>query len=1401
MKRTAKILSFVLALCLFLAVFVLPGTLMASAAQTTTPPTILQSYREELLALGFPESYIPMLAKLHELHPTWTFTPYSITDIDNQFTWDYVISQMTSVPSRNLVPKSSWAPEPFLSLGDANYSCYRVNNGVTYDSGLYAATNSAVKYFMDPRNFLNDTECFMFLDWNYNGREVTVDQVESVLAGCAFDHKVIPDLDGTTTYAQYLLTVGKELGVDPMFLAARLRDENGNGTSALVTGTVSGYSGYYNFFNIGASGSGTANILANGAAYAKNTGTPAMASTWGSASWNTRWKSIYGGAYFLKTQYVDGYKNTLYLQKFNVDPRGTYTFSGYMQAIAAPVTQSRSFRASLVESGVLDSAYNFQIPVYDGMPEAPCTDPGGGNKYYSYTVEPVTTYLIKADEHADYAEPADNSVPNTTPGINENICTDGFAIDGQWKATSQANDYLNDGGNTITDATASMNALAFYGWYNAENIAAFGYEINGVQVWSDAKSYSYTVDNGVGGFTTISYTDTPDNIAPDHNLQASLGNSYAKRHLVEINVGDLEAGVYNISILVKLTDGNAYALSTWPTIKYVKYTKIYHVFTQPEDNSVPNTVAGVDYQTCTDGLAIDGVWKVQSEAHVYLSNLGNTINDDTASMRALAFYGWTNTNATNIDAFGYEINGVQVWSNAKTYPYTVDNGAGGKDTVTSANTTNNIAADYGLSASFANGKRHLIEVNVSNLAAGVYNINLLIRLTDGTIGALPSWPTIKYVKYDMVRTEYTKPTDNSVPNTTPGTNDQASPDGFYIDGVQKNDQAGGEAAHTWLDAQSDTITDKTASMKALAFYGWFNTGAANIAGFGYEINGVQKWDNTKIFSYTVDNGAGGSDTVTAANTPANIALDYGLSAFYANAKRGFVEVNVGDLEPGVYNISVLVKLTDGNSYTISAWPTVTYIKYASTVWAPEEAPEVSDSLTNAGLATTASPVSNWRYAGQLSTINGVPTNAAVGYRDNTAKAIYPAVIDGSVYTGTVFTMSGWALANGGQNQIVWSLDGVTWYVCDTINYADATDEQLTTATTCATLTLPSVSKGAFSELRLDLSSLKGETVDLYLAVLPNASSNAICHFATVENLTLADSSTKLTGASVALGSNLSMIYSAAVENGIVIADHTLAMQFTMNGETTLVPTAGKDAYGEYLFYFTGITPQCMGDLIDASLVLLDADNKVVSVLVYKNGYSVKQNAQNLLNKYPDNAALVQALSDMLAYGEAAQQFTGHKLTELITDGLVGYAPSDALPQESDNILELSTTTSTVGTGFRSAAIYYSHVNQIRVKFSAGTDVTLVVKKNGTTIGSYDFAAGEEQIFYTDALSAQEFAVPFTFELYEGDVPVQTLTYSTNTYAYRTMNDTNDDGSLSATAILARAMYRYGKSCEAYIAGL
>ena len=401
MKKKSKKLILVL-VCVVLVACLIGGVVLVVSGNTRYFEGEAEVYYQSLLAAGFPEEYAYSLTELHLLHPEWTFTPLLITEGNPLYRWDYVIDQETKDAETNLIS------------GLDDYRAYHhATNKESYDSGYYQASRAAVEYFMDPRNFLNETDIFQFYDLSA-ARSVGIDEVEAVLAGTFMADAT---LENGKTFAEYFLEVGYELGINPVYLAVKARQEQGiEGTSPILSGQcgsllaqyyangtqtseggsnvlapAEGYTseellalnGYYNLFNIKASGNGLFAIYYNAMMRATE-GTTQMAEAWGSPAWNTLWKSLYGGAYTIKTSFIDRYQNTIYLQKFNVDSRaGDRNFWGqYMQNVAGSLTESRTLFSAFASTNVLDGPCSFVIPVYAGMPDKPCEDPARGRCSY-----------------------------------------------------------------------------------------------------------------------------------------------------------------------------------------------------------------------------------------------------------------------------------------------------------------------------------------------------------------------------------------------------------------------------------------------------------------------------------------------------------------------------------------------------------------------------------------------------------------------------------------------------------------------------------------------------------------------------------------------------------------------------------------------------------------------------------------------------------------------------------------------------------------------------------------------------------------------------------------------------------------------------------------------------------
>lgn len=332
------------------------------------------AYEQSLLAAGFPQSYVNKLSALHDLHPTWQFVPLLVSQQKPAYTWDYVISKELESDQRNLI-YHTYSP-----------SAYALDS-VLVESGLwYKCTEATVEFFMDPRNALNEERIFQFEALQFTGN-YTVADVETCVKGSFMEGVT---LENGKTYAQNLYDIGKAVGVNPFHLAARIKQEQGLGQSPLISGScgttlaqcyakktngapASGYNGFnfgqynglYNYFNMGAFGTGYFNIWMNGMKEAQQGG------------WNTRYKAIKGGAQKVNDTYISQYQNTLYLQKFNVHPSSSKNFWGqYMQNVAAAWSESSTIYSAYANSGLIDTAFTFIIPVYSNMPDA-CPDPGG----------------------------------------------------------------------------------------------------------------------------------------------------------------------------------------------------------------------------------------------------------------------------------------------------------------------------------------------------------------------------------------------------------------------------------------------------------------------------------------------------------------------------------------------------------------------------------------------------------------------------------------------------------------------------------------------------------------------------------------------------------------------------------------------------------------------------------------------------------------------------------------------------------------------------------------------------------------------------------------------------------------------------------------------------------------
>ncbi len=281
--------------------------------------------------------------KLLEQHPEWQFEVlYTGIDFYTAVQGEYEHYTVDDSGKRqyaNLVDtnvyKGAWiAPNPVVTGNWAQ------------------ASYNGIAYFMDPRNFLNDMDAFQFLDLSdYYNSGATLESIQYQVNGTFLNN-----------FAEDVRISCEHKNVNPYYIIARLFQEQGKNGSPTIYMDGGDGKQYFNPFNIGAvNGNDVATALAKAKQY----------------GWDSMQKGIEGGISFIRQNYLDENQNTLYLNKFDVNPNspgGFYTHQ-YMQNLSAAYSESHILRSAYVDTGTLDNTIKFIIPVYENMPTEPAGKP------------------------------------------------------------------------------------------------------------------------------------------------------------------------------------------------------------------------------------------------------------------------------------------------------------------------------------------------------------------------------------------------------------------------------------------------------------------------------------------------------------------------------------------------------------------------------------------------------------------------------------------------------------------------------------------------------------------------------------------------------------------------------------------------------------------------------------------------------------------------------------------------------------------------------------------------------------------------------------------------------------------------------------------------------------------
>ena len=302
-------------------------------------------YTEQFKNKGFPDSYIPYLNYLHQKYPNWQFIP----------------------KQTNLIFSVAVDSEEGKNYIQNNNPNFITSSYPAEGSSWYYANSEVIAFYMDPRNWLTEERIFMFEKQDYSSS--LEEQYPTLIKAIFGDGKLASD-----EYTIPMFNAGKANQISPLLIATRIRLEVSANGSASTDGhefTWKGqtYSGFYNFFNIGAY-----EVTIDGVDYSSVTRGLAYAAKLVERDgelWNNIETAITEGSRFLANGYVTKGQGTLYYQKFNVSPDAyysTYTHQ-YMTNVQAPATEGSQSYNSYKNTNMLNQPLLFEIPIYQNMPQ------------------------------------------------------------------------------------------------------------------------------------------------------------------------------------------------------------------------------------------------------------------------------------------------------------------------------------------------------------------------------------------------------------------------------------------------------------------------------------------------------------------------------------------------------------------------------------------------------------------------------------------------------------------------------------------------------------------------------------------------------------------------------------------------------------------------------------------------------------------------------------------------------------------------------------------------------------------------------------------------------------------------------------------------------------------------
>ena len=453
---------------------------------------------------AFPESYRDALRSLHSVYPNWEFIPDPVKTSFNN-----AVTEQTKNMRKQVQISSQ--PVSWRSMGLGSYD-WNKKAWVNTNGGWTGASKEIIAYYMDPRNFLNSTEIYMFLEQSYNSAVQNKAGVKKIIAGTFMEKKYTPAKDeiGSGSYLNVIMDVAKKSGVSPYIIASKIKQEQGvKGTSDLISGTYKGYKGYYNFFNIGAYSTDDASVTVNGLKKAKANG------------WDTRYKSILGGAEFLAKNYIAKGQDTYYYQDFNVHNGGEHQ---YAQAVHDAYNKGISLTSTYQSD--TEFSLSFKIPVYTSMPKKVSAKPTSSSKKNNYYLSEIKVEGLTPSFNMYTYKYNLNVLGNTVIKV---LPVQGATI------VADSEIKLKKGENTVT-----VYAKAETGYTNKYTILVDAEKACTLKITSDEKVYNENTSSSSGGSSQTS---------SDKLSEYTLGDTNDDGKIDIVDLAKVQMHILNLKML------------------------------------------------------------------------------------------------------------------------------------------------------------------------------------------------------------------------------------------------------------------------------------------------------------------------------------------------------------------------------------------------------------------------------------------------------------------------------------------------------------------------------------------------------------------------------------------------------------------------------------------------------------------------------------------------------------------------------------------------------------------------------------------------------------------------------------------------------------------------------------